>query len=601
MADSSSLDEFVRHLSQNANTNNFNDMTALKSSSNAHDEVGNTFKRTKLSISPPGTPREASDTSGSGSKARTVPFGHVDMKKLEHCARTLQKQIRIIINEAPDLARLQSLLESPAVDSDVKHEIQRNPLVHMAAALKSKYLSKDLQIFDDILGGNVADDLRDIEYYDGDGEDDVIDQDEYDDDDDDGMDSNNSLPPLPPISNPHLLDRVFIHKSTLNDRTYLSEKELIASHNERLEFLGDSILNNVVTMIIYERFEHSPEGDLSKIRSQLVNNKTLAEFAMAYQLNKRLRSNISDSVLKQGNQKIFADVFEAYIGALAIEHKMELTSIRNWLTKILHWKLNEFDQEISGLEPVNKNAKTDLYSLIGSAAFHPQYKVVKTGDGATKPFIIRCEMGSDVLGEGVAPSAKEAGLRAAMQALKNRPLLEKYGQIRLNTDRNESRINPKLLLNKYQQDSSKESSPDVSYYSVYGSPNPNVGGGSTTIVMTPLDDTYTTSGLQNSTSNNENLSSSYLASNNLFPVIGNESSNFLPEAKNDLYAILNKKGIVPQYRVSSEEDKFKGELHISNVLVAIGVDSSKKKAATRAAMALLKNKDALNEVEKIVS
>lgn len=542
----SSLDDFVRHLSQNASASNYHDMTSFEKNNSRRSSSTDSNEPKRLKKEKP------IDT----------PFGHVDMKKLEHCARTLQKQIRIIINEAPDLERLQELLESPNVDDDVKHEIQRNALVKVAAALKSQYNAKELDIFDDIITGNVSaevdkiisdrkDDQKDDQKNDDDQDDE--DDDEDDDDDEDG------LPPLPPIHDPHLSDRVFIHKSTLNDRTYLLEKELIAAHNERLEFLGDSILNNVVTMIIYERFDHSPEGELSKIRSLLVNNKTLAEFAIAYGLDKRLRSNISDSILKQGNQKIFADVFEAYIGALAIQHKMVLTSIKLWLTKIMAWKLKEFDQEIKGLEPVNKNAKTDLYLLIGTAAFHPQYKVVKTGDGATESFIIRCEMGNDVLGEGVAPSSKEAGLRAAMQALKNRDLLEKYGQIRLGTDRNESKISLKMLYSKYQ--------------GLLGVPSNIVdettGTGGTYI---PLD---------------------------IFPVIGDESQVFLPEAKNDLYAILNKRGIIPQYQVSAEEDKFKGELHIKNVLVAIGVDSSKKRAATRAAIALLKNKKALQEIEKL--
>lgn len=588
MVDSHSKD--LRHSGENADP-----------TSNSDSDMTESNKRPKVSR-----------TSSLEEVGDSVLFGHVDVKKLEHCARTLQKQIRILINEAPSLAKLQQLSESAEVDNEVKHEIQRNPLLQMASVLKSKYLAKDLSVFDEILSGNV----QPTEEYTpvvqnaysasenggnyGAGRDGELQQSDNDSEYDD------QLPGLPLISNPHLLDRVFIHKSTLNDRTYLSEEELIGSHNERLEFLGDSILNNVVTMIIYERFRHSSEGELLKIRSQLVSNKTLAEFSITYGLDKRLRSNISDLILRQGNQKIYADVFEAYIGALAIEHKMDLTIIKKWLTKILHLKLKSFDQEIGGVEPLNKNAKTDLYLLIGTAAFHPEYRVVKTGDGATKPFIIRCEMGREVLGEGVAPSSKEAGLRAAMQALKNRRLLEKYGQIRLGTDRNESKISSNVLLTKYQ-DLSMETTPEFYSnggfsYDPMGTPlsATNSNDASITKLLSSILNSNFISNASTPPANTSQKRSSY-QSGSIFPVYGNELAHFLPEAKNDLYAILNKRGIVPQYNVFAEDDKFKGELIILNVLVAIGVDSSKKKAATRAAMALLKNKEALTEVDNIVS
>ena len=103
----------------------------------------------------------------------------------------------------------------------------------------------------------------------------------------DDHEDDTKLPKLPEIHNTELLDRVFIHKSTLNDRTYLSQHELIAAHNERLEFLGVSILNNGVTMIIYVRFNHELEGDYLKIRYSLVNNNTLGEFAIAYGIDNR--------------------------------------------------------------------------------------------------------------------------------------------------------------------------------------------------------------------------------------------------------------------------------------------------------------------------
>lgn len=74
---------------------------------------------------------------------------------------------------------------------------------------------------------------------------------------------------MPEIKDHVIRARVFMHKSLVNDKVYLNESDIIKSNNERLEFLGDSILNTVMTMIIYNKFPSLNEGNLTELRKNL--------------------------------------------------------------------------------------------------------------------------------------------------------------------------------------------------------------------------------------------------------------------------------------------------------------------------------------------
>lgn len=502
-------------------------------------------------------------------------FGYVEVKKFEHCARILQKNIRLIVNEAPDNRRIKDLLASKNLDETTMLALNSNKLVRLVAQLKTKYNRSKLKIFDDILNNNVE--AKDDKEFEAEDSDDmknpsvwpethremVHDQQDGKQEikesvKEDSMDSRDfaldGMPRLPEIKDPELHGRVFVHKSIINNKSYLHKAELIASHNERLEFLGDSVLNNLVTFIIFNKFPEASEGELSKIRSLLVNNVTLAEFSIMYGFDRRLRSNINDLTLKDTTQKIYADVFEAYVGALAIERGSNNAEILEWLAKLMDSRIKKYDRQIRSIEEINKDAKSELYSLIGSASFHPQYEVIQIGDGASSPFIIHCKMGDDILGVGSAPGNKEAGLRAAMQALKNKELLEKYSQIRYNTDRSISTISHKQLRD------------------------------SESIKVRPQDD------------NNVASETSSKLDSTIFPLAGDMSEDVDMKAKNMLYSILGKRsGIIPMYDISSiSANKFDVKLIVKDMVVAKATDVSKKRAAARAAMAVMKDKDIID-------
>lgn len=533
----SNYDEFLNSLNRSGNSNEYNSFIG----NNSLGSENISFLGSKK--------RKIDELEG---KSDNVTFGYVEVKKLEHCTRTLQKNIKLIINEAPDLAEVKRMLSSERLDQNTIFDLQNNELIQLAAQLKTKYKSGSLKIFDSIISNHAN----------------TIGEDEYNEVENRSSRAEKSktaenperkslkvtttkasnVPELPVINDIKLCNRVFIHKSIINNKSYLHKSELMASHNERLEFLGDSVLNNLVTVIIFNKFPEASEGELSKIRSLLVNNVTLAEFSILYGFDKKLRSNINDQILKDSTQKIYADIFEAYIGALAIERKFDYTEIQQWLTTLMENKLSKHAKQINSIEEINKDAKSELYSLIGSAAFHPQYEVVKTGDGSSNPFVIKCTMGDDVLGIGTAPSNKDAGLRAAMEALKNKRILEKYSQIRFNMDRNQSVISNKVTKSAPLSASESESN-EAQKYDI-----------------------------------------------NLFPIIADVSTDVDSKAKNELYSILGKKmGVTPVYETYEMASKqFRTELKVKGIHVATAVDTTKKKACSRAAMAIINNREALD-------
>lgn len=459
-------------------------------------------------------------------------LGYADINKLEHCTRTLQKSIRQIIEEAPNVEALNKLIQDPSLSAFTRQEMRGNSLLHLLSKLKTLHDSDQLPIFDEIIGNTIE--------VDGDRK--RVDMSKLSKVDSQALDgetefSNPDLPTLPKIKDPALRNRVFQHKSTSANKTYLDEQEIVLTHNERLEFLGDSVLNTLVTIILYDKFPYANEGFLSQTRSLLVNNKTLAEFSTAYGFDQALRCNVDEVSLRSGKQKVYADVFEAYLGALAMERGYNLAEIETWLRQLMRHKIDEATIEMKKLSPINKDAKTELYSLVGTASFHPTYQVVENGNGVNVPYKVHCLMGDDVLGEGVAPGLKDAGLRAAMEALKNRPLLEKYGRQRLETDRSLSVIKPQ------NGDDASESS--------------------------------------------------------LFPLLAGKSTFANKFAKNELYAYFGKQlGLTPEYIVVAdpENKRYKVELKVNERIIAVAYDVSKKNAMSRAAAVVLENKNMMDEI-----
>ena len=185
-------------------------------------------------------------------------------------------------------------------------------------------------------------------------------------------------------------------------------------HNERLEFLGDSILSLVIAEALYHRFPDVSEGDMSRMRATLVREKTLAELAREFDLGEYLI--LGPGELKSGGfrrESILADTVEALIGAIFLD-----VGIEQILTLLLQWYASRLDEIRPGAD--QKDPKTRLQELLqGKRKPLPSYAVVKVkGEAHNQEFTVQCEIeGVDVTVVGVGSSRRKAEQAAAEKAL----------------------------------------------------------------------------------------------------------------------------------------------------------------------------------------
>ena len=191
-------------------------------------------------------------------------------------------------------------------------------------------------------------------------------------------------------------------------RQALTHRSFGTPHNERLEFLGDSLLNCAVATLLYERFPKLTEGDLSRLRAALVNQASLSEVAARIGLGERLR--LGEGELKSGGFRrpsILADALEALLGAVFLDAGFE--AARKAVAAIFEQRLDE-----AAKAPVAKDPKTALQEhLQGRGLALPRYAVQKTeGEAHDQIFTVECRV--DDL--GLAASGKGGSRRAAEQA-----------------------------------------------------------------------------------------------------------------------------------------------------------------------------------------
>ncbi|CAN6620802.1 ribonuclease 3 [Trichomonascus vanleenenianus] len=236
-------------------------------------------------------------------------------------------------------------------------------------------------------------------------------------------------PELPLIRSKRLLNQALTHKSVVNRRQYLTKEEKLHDHNERLEFLGDAVLNFHMSQLVYNRFPNLPEGDMTSIRAMLVCNDTLWEWASMYGLDKRLQKEFEIDTTGGKKSKLIADTMEAYIGAVCLDTPEGPQIAREWLIELVEPLVQRLVKEYKSVEPLNKDAKNELYVKIGSMDCKPEYVTTEEGDNLN-PFTVEVRVNGDVLGVGTGPNTKEAGLRAAMEALSKRDAIERYAEVR---------------------------------------------------------------------------------------------------------------------------------------------------------------------------
>jgi ribonuclease-3 len=189
----------------------------------------------------------------------------------------------------------------------------------------------------------------------------------------------------------------------------LTHRSHSSLHNERLEFLGDSVLNCVVASILYERFNGLPEGDLSRLRANLVKQQSLFEIAQKLELSNFLR--LGEGELKSGGFRrpsILADTLEALLGAIFLDSGFD--AARDVIRAFYIPLLDSVDPRTLG-----KDAKTLLQEFLQSKKIAlPTYNVVAThGAAHSQEFEIEClvpKLGIQVFGRG---GSRRAGEQAA--------------------------------------------------------------------------------------------------------------------------------------------------------------------------------------------
>ncbi|HUD09334.1 MAG TPA: ribonuclease III [Patescibacteria group bacterium] len=212
---------------------------------------------------------------------------------------------------------------------------------------------------------------------------------------------------LPKFKNQQLFEQAFTHRSFLNET-----REKISS-NERLEFLGDSILSFVVSQNLFLKFPQYNEGILTNIRSLMVNTRSLALIAKELEFGNYLRLSKGEEESKgRQNQSLLADCFEAFIGALFIDQGID--AVTQFLELVLLPKADEIIKSTSFKDP-----KSLLQELVQSRRLNsPAYKVLgETGPAHAKRFRIGAYVDGDLISEGEGKSKKDAEEDAASKAL----------------------------------------------------------------------------------------------------------------------------------------------------------------------------------------
>lgn len=193
----------------------------------------------------------------------------------------------------------------------------------------------------------------------------------------------------------------------------LTHRSFSSDHNERIEFLGDSVLNLAVAGLLYEQLSELPEGDLSRVRANLVKQDTLHQVAVSLGLSDLLR--LGEGEAKSGGKKrpsILADAVEALIGAVYLDAGFDAAS--SLVRRLFK------DVEINAQMPaIGKDPKTELQEwLQGRKMNLPIYRVVGTQGAAHKQtFDVECEIVEYRRAERGIGGSRRAGEQAAATAM----------------------------------------------------------------------------------------------------------------------------------------------------------------------------------------
>lgn len=212
------------------------------------------------------------------------------------------------------------------------------------------------------------------------------------------------------FNNESLIKQALVHRSYLNEHP-----DFKLGHNERLEFLGDAVLEIVVTEFLYINFQETPEGDLTNWRASLVNAKMLYEVAVELGIEDYLYLSKGEArdKNKKSRQFILADAVEAIIGALYLDQGMEVA--KEFILKNVVSKLDNILKNQAYLDPKShfqEKAQEDR-------GITPHYEIIdEVGPDHAKIFTVGLYLGEELIATGQGSSKQEAQVEAAANGLK---------------------------------------------------------------------------------------------------------------------------------------------------------------------------------------
>lgn len=213
------------------------------------------------------------------------------------------------------------------------------------------------------------------------------------------------------IINYEFNNKEILHEA-LSHSSYANENKKARNSNERLEFLGDSVLSIVVSQYLFEHFKHLPEGELTKIRASLVCEKALFVFAQQIDLGEYiLLGKGEEHTGGRERSSILADAFEAVIAAIFLDGGLE--AARKHIMSFM-------PKDIDNRKSISFNDyKTILQEIIQQ---NPEEKVEyimkgQSGPDHDKAFLVQVCLNSNIIGNGTGRSKKQAEQMAAKEAL----------------------------------------------------------------------------------------------------------------------------------------------------------------------------------------
>jgi ribonuclease-3 len=205
-----------------------------------------------------------------------------------------------------------------------------------------------------------------------------------------------------------LLQRALTHRSYLNEHPDFGFED-----NERLEFLGDAVLDFVTGGYLYHRFPELAEGPLTSLRSALVRRETLARFAVRFDLGQHILMGHGEA--ESGGRErpaLLCAAFEALVGAIYLDQGLD--AVRSMVEPLIGPEIECIMRDRS-----HKDAKSELQEL-AQAKLHrtPRYATVaESGPDHAKVFTVEVSIGREVYGRGSGPSKQHAAQAAAQEAM----------------------------------------------------------------------------------------------------------------------------------------------------------------------------------------